>query len=439
MKSGNKMNLNVFDRAYNTETFSQPGRIVRSLADVDFYTYTMMAVAWEKQPDAIAEYELNIRSADELAPYFSEIQDEIHALEHLEFENSHLQKLSHRAQWLKPSYIDFLRTFKLDPKKQVELRIDENNKLRVRIKGVWHKAMPLEIMILMILKEVRNRNLYPDLSLEMYQENLFKKLKWVEEQVEMRGLDDFKYMEFGTRRRPSYAIQKLSLETQIKMMPKHFVGTSNLHLALELDIPFMGTMAHQYMSAAQVLHPLATHQKDAMREWDEVFNGRLGVVLPDTISTDVFLKDFGYGEANRYSGSRHDSGCPRSYANKFINHYKNLSIDPKTKRIIFSNSLDFEKSLKLHEEFRKQIQVFSAMGTSLLNMFDGYKNPNGEEYSPLNAVIKLVRMNGKPVAKFSDDAGKEVCVDPLFSAYLKNQFGLEFDKETLIQHLMKAA
>ncbi|ELP6119231.1 nicotinate phosphoribosyltransferase [Vibrio vulnificus] len=433
------MNFSVPKTTFNAETYSKPGNIVRSLADVDFYTYTMMAVAWEKQPDAIGEYELNIRSADDLAPYFTEIRDEIHALENLEFENSHLQKLSHRAQWLKPSYIDFLKTFKLDPRKQVELRIDENNKLRIRVKGVWHKIMPLEIMILMILKEVRNRNLYPDLSLETYQENLFTKLKWVQEQVDLRELHDFKYMEFGTRRRPSFAIQKRSLETQMKMMPKHFVGTSNLHLALELDIPFLGTMAHQYMSAAQVLHPLATHQKDAMREWDEVFNGRLGVVLPDTISTDVFLKDFGYGEANRFSGSRQDSGCPREYANKFINHYKNLGINPETKRIIFSNSLDFNESLKLHEEFGDKIQVFAAMGTSLLNMFEGYVNSSGKQYSSLNAVIKLVRVNGKPVAKISDDAGKEVCEDPIYLAHLKNQFGLEFDKDTLIQHLMKAA
>ena len=41
---------------------------------------------------------------------------------------------------------------------------------------------------------------------------------------------------------------------------------------------------------------------------------------------------------------------------------------------------------------------------------------------PLNVVMKMVKANGQPVAKISDEAGKTHCKDPNFVAYLRHVF-----------------
>jgi nicotinate phosphoribosyltransferase len=41
---------------------------------------------------------------------------------------------------------------------------------------------------------------------------------------------------------------------------------------------------------------------------------------------------------------------------------------------------------------------------------------------PLNVVMKLMSCNGQPVAKLSDSAGKTLCKDETFLAYLRQVF-----------------
>jgi nicotinate phosphoribosyltransferase len=43
---------------------------------------------------------------------------------------------------------------------------------------------------------------------------------------------------------------------------------------------------------------------------------------------------------------------------------------------------------------------------------------------PLNIVMKLVEVNGQPVAKLSDAPGKTLATDETFLAYLRQVFGM---------------
>jgi nicotinate phosphoribosyltransferase len=61
--------------------------------------------------------------------------------------------------------------------------------------------------------------------------------------------------------------------------------------------------------------------------------------------------------AKLYDGVRQDSGNPYTFADKMINHYKNLGIDPMTKTIIFSDSLNMEKAIDLKKTFSDKIKV----------------------------------------------------------------------------------
>lgn len=411
----------INESLFNTDLYRQ-GQIIQSMIDIDAYVLSMQAVAHERYPNVEVKYKLVVRSDDDLINYIAEIKEQVYALETLSYKDDELVWLYKSMPWLKPMFLEYLKNFRLNPRINVHFGKGEDGSLEIEIKGLWANVMPLEIMILTILAEVRNRNEFPDLKIDTFRKNMMENINFVKKEVAERGLKHFKFMEFGTRRRASYNVQKLALEMLNKELPDHFVGTSNLHFAKEMGIQAHGTLAHQYMQAFQVLAPLATHQKVAMQTWDEVFQGRLGVFLPDTIKTDAFLNDFDAYMARNSLGVRQDSGDPRVFADKVIGHYKKLDINPKEKRIIFSDNLNFVKSLDLTEDYEDQTNPFTAMGTFLNNMFDGEVGVGGKMFKPLSAVIKLVRVNGFPVAKISDDEGKEICECPEFLAYLKKQF-----------------
>lgn len=135
-----------------------------------------------------------------------------------------------------------------------------------------------------------------------------------------------------------------------------------------------------------------------------------GIALTDTITTDCFLKDFQLTYATLFNGVRHDSGDPYEWGDKMIRHYKSLGINPKTKTLLFSDSLDFERADKLFRYFNKEVNVAFGIGTYLSNDTD---------VPALNIVMKTTKCNGMDVAKISDTEGKGMCKNPEYVDYLK--------------------
>ena len=107
---------------------------------------------------------------------------------------------------------------------------------------------------------------------------------------------------------------------------------------------------------------------------------------------------------------RHDSGDPYAWGEKIIAHYKKYGVDPKTKLLLFSDSLDFDRAQKLFDYFSSKTKVSFGIGTFC---------SNDTEETALNIVIKLQYVNGRPVAKLSDDAGKAMCRDAEYLKYLR--------------------
>jgi nicotinate phosphoribosyltransferase len=147
-----------------------------------------------------------------------------------------------------------------------------------------------------------------------------------------------------------------------------------------------------------------------MKDWFDEYNGDNGTALTDTLTTDLFLRDFDFLQASVYSGLRHDSGDPYEWGEKIIARYKKLGIDPKTKTLLFSDSLNFDKAQKLYDYFKDRTKVSFGIGTFISNDTD---------VDPLNIVIKLQYVNGRPVAKLSDCPGKTMCQDDKYLTYLR--------------------
>lgn len=110
-----------------------------------------------------------------------------------------------------------------------------------------------------------------------------------------------------------------------------------------------------------------------------------------------------------FSGVRHDSGDPYEWGDKMIAHYNSLGINPRTKTLLFSDSLDFERATALYDYFKDKAKVAFGIGTFISNDTD-------EE--ALNIVMKTTKCNGMDVAKISDVAGKGMCKNPDYVDYL---------------------
>ena len=148
----------------------------------------------------------------------------------------------------------------------------------------------------------------------------------------------------------------------------------------------------------------------AMKDWFDEYQGDNGTALTDTLTTDLFLLDFNYLQTHCYDGVRHDSGDPIEWGEKMIKHYQKFGIDPMTKTLLFSDSLNFDKAQEIYEHFKDRVKVSFGIGTFC---------SNDTSVKPLNIVIKLQYVNGRPVAKLSDTPGKAMCSDEDYLEHLK--------------------
>jgi len=166
--------------------------------------------------------------------------------------------------------------------------------------------------------------------------------------------------------------------------------------------------------------PLAYTNYYAMKDWYAEYRGDNGTALSDTLTTDLFLLDFDRSMSNNYSGVRHDSGDPYVWGEKIIKHYEKYGIDPKTKTLLFSDSLDFDKAQELYQYFKGKTKVAFGIGTFC---------SNDTKVDPLNIVIKLQYVNGSPVAKLSDCPEKTMCTDEEYLGYLKRSVEFRLNRE----------
>jgi nicotinate phosphoribosyltransferase len=403
---------NLEEGAFMVTMRNQP--IITSLLDQDLYKLTMSQAVLHQFPGAEVEYAFKCRNKAVWTPRIVErINEEVDNLCALKFSQGELEYLSN-IRFLKPDYIDFLSLMKLN-RKHINVTLDENQQLCIRIKGGWLLTILFEVPILAIVNEIYYQETYPDIS-PYYNGHprLIQKAKLLE------GLIQFFFSDFGTRRRYSFIWQKEIVKFFVDNFSHSgiFTGTSNVLLAKTFGLRPIGTMAHEWIQCGQATGVrLIDSQKRMLQAWVDEYRGDLGYALSDTLGTDAFLHDFDQYFAKLYDGVRQDSGDPIVWGQRIIQHYKSLGIDPRTKSLIFSDSLDFPKAININETFKDQAKVSFGIGTYLTNDIEGIE--------PLNAVIKVVRCNGQPVAKISDSPGKGMCEDQEYVTYLKRVFSIK--------------
>ncbi|EGQ7775610.1 TPA: nicotinate phosphoribosyltransferase [Vibrio parahaemolyticus] len=406
-------------------------RIIQSALDFDVYKVNMMSAVAALYPDAMVSYKFIVRSEEDLSELLPEVKAEVLKLQDVRFTEDEIAYMKCVAPYLKPEFVEALRHFRFNPQSDVSFHnktmSDGSSQLRITINGLWKETILYETIIMSIVSEVRSRQRWSDIPFEQFQTVLEDKVRYLKAELERRNITNFKFADMSTRRRFSFQAQRTMLEYLSKELPQCLTGTSNYHLARELDLTPIGTVAHEWFMGHQALVNVRDSQKIALQRWQKMFNGALGIALTDTIGIDAFLKDFDEELSHAYVGVRHDSGCPFTWGEKMIAHYESLGIDPMTKTLVFTDGLNFEQALDICEHFQGRVQVSFGIGTSLANDMGNYVNDQGEAYQPLSIVIKMVTCNGSPVAKISDEPEKAMCEDIFFLMNLKRRFEQPLD------------
>ena len=391
--------------------------IIVSLLDTDLYKFNMDQVIFHKHTDLNGEYYFKCRN--EGVVFSQEVVDEINAqIDHLctlRFTKEELDYLR-SIRFIKNDYVEFLRLWH-PIREYVTARRTENGELSLVVKGPLFSAMQFEIYLLEIVNEVYFRmNFDYDTLLKSAEERLDKKIRAFND-----GTYTFTFAEFGCRRRLSrewedVVVKRLATET------RNCAGTSNVYLAKKHNLKPIGTYAHEFVQMYQGIDsiPLAYTNHYAMQDWYDEYDGDNGTALTDTVTTDLFLLDFNRSMVNNYSGVRHDSGDPYEWGEKIIAHYEKYGVDPRTKQLLFSDSLSFDKAQALYDHFRDRSKVSFGIGTFC-------SNDTCEE--ALNIVIKLQYVNGRPVAKLSDNPEKAMCMENDYLAYLKSSVEFRLKRE----------
>lgn len=383
--------------------------IIESLLDQDLYTFTVGQVALRQFSNVNVEYEFKCRNeANWTHEIVSEILQEVDNFCNLRFTQDELDYLK-TIRFLKKDYLDFLELYQPNRK---HISIELNDTLEIKVNGPWYLTVFFEVPILAIVNEVYFR----------HQGNVWTAGNWsngmdnLENKKIVANIQKFPFADFGTRRRIANHWQDTVIKELVDIPT--FIGTSNVYFAKKYDIRPIGTMSHQLIMVGQGREdvPLRNSQSSMLQSWVDEYRGDLGIALSDTVGIDAFLEDFDLYFAKLYDGLRHDSGDPFEWARKVIRHYEKLGIDPRTKKLVFSDGLDFLTATQIYTAFKDSAQVSFGIGTNLTNDFNGV--------TPLQIVMKLTQVNGRPVAKVSDSEGKGMCKDEAFLSYLKKVFNV---------------
>jgi nicotinate phosphoribosyltransferase len=386
--------------------------MAQSLLDTDLYKFTMQRAFFYRFSDVVGEYRFRCRTPDiEFTDEMVEaINFQLDALCDLRFTDEEIRYLAAIPYMTRAvGYHEFLRFFRLN-RDFIEVHLSRSAGLEIIAKGPLWAVSPFEIYVLEIVNEVYYRCFLKN----DYDETLNVANVKLDEKIAEFIKSPFPLLEFGTRRRFSGAWQEWVLKSLAAKAGDSFIGTSNVMLAKKLGLKPQGTFAHEYVCVPQGLNDcsLRNSQRYAWDQWCREYRGDIGCCLTDTLGQEKFEQDFDRYWANMFTSLRHDSGDPIEWGERAISIYEGFGIDPRTKTLVFSDSLSFNTARYINERFKDRTRCVFGIGTFLTN---------DTSTQPLNIVMKLVKVNNRPVAKLSNVDGKQMCIDSSFVDRLREE------------------
>lgn len=366
-----------------------------SILDNDFYKFTMQQAVVRLFPFAKAKYQFINRGKHRFPDGFGDLlRQSVNKMVELRLSKEEKRFLQTTCPYLDPLYLDFLEGYRYNPE---EVKIEqEGEEIIVKVEGLWYRSILWEVPLMALISELYY------VTKEYSRDNNQIILDRTREKIEKFKDLEVTVAEFGTRRRYSYEVQRMVLHTLQKYGKGSFIGTSNVHMAMIYNEKPIGTHAHEWFMYHAAHYGFKMANAVSLGNWVKVYRGDLGIALSDTYTTEIFFKQFDKMFSKLFDGVRHDSGDPLHFADKVINHYEKMGINPLTKTIIFSDGLDFEKVKRIANYCKGKVGMSFGIGTNLTNDVGPHA---------MNMVIKMTEANHyqdewTPVVKLSDEQGK---------------------------------
>lgn len=366
-----------------------------SILDNDFYKFTMQYAVVKLFPKAKARYQFINRGKHEYPEGFAEkLREAIASLDKLKLSKAEKAFFAESCPYMDPTYFDFLKGYRYDPE---EVTIEQKGtELTIKIEGYWYRTILWEVPIMSLICELY----YEMTGLKRVSDTEVAHI--VESKMQKYDKLDITIADFGTRRRHSFYVHDLVINTLKNHPSKTFIGTSNVYLAMKYNTKQIGTHAHEWFMFHAAKYGYKMANLLGLENWADVYLGDLGIALSDTYTTEAFFKQFNKKLTKLFDGVRHDSGDAIEFAQKTINHYLSQGINPLSKSIIFSDGLDYEKVEKISAYCKDKIGYSFGIGTDFTNDVG---------LPRMNIVLKMTEAfpeNGEwtPVIKLSDEPMK---------------------------------
>jgi len=380
--------------------------IINSLLDLDFYKLTMGQLAFLKYPRIPVRYGFKNRTKKvELARHVDEkdLRRELDFARELRFTQEEIEflrdmRINGKIIFSNP-YLNFLKGFRLPA---YELECDGKNYV-LEFPGLWSEAILWETIALSIVNELYYRSLTQSLGkVQTYMGRVTGLAHFHVKMSRLKETPGVRFSDFGTRRRFSREWQDTIVGMCAKTTPTQFMGTSNVALAKKHGLVLIGTLAHEmFMVMSGVMHDndeiLRRSHNQVLTDWWDLYGDTLSIALTDTYGTDFFFRDMTKDQAQAWKGLRQDSGCPFEFGDKAIGFYQGHGIDPREKILVFSDGLNVETILKIHERFAGTVKMAFGWGTNLTNDLG---------FEPLSLVVKVIEANDHGTVKLSDNLAK---------------------------------
>lgn len=368
--------------------------ILKHFTDNDLYKFSVMLAIQKLYPWAYVKYAFTNRGGTQFPEGFAErMKEEVASMANLKLTQEEKKFIKNKCYFFDPVFVDFLEGFRYKPE---EVTITQNGgDLSVVIEGYWYRTVLWEVPLLAIISE-------------LYFQMTGTEPHDVEEKAvtKAKALAEMKadYSEFGTRRRFSFDVEDKVIAALQANSGEYFKGTSNVYFAMKYNTTPIGTMPHEWFMYHGAVFGYRSANIRGLESWVDVYDGSLGIALTDTYTTDSFFNSFSLKQAKLFDGVRHDSGDPLTFADKAIKFYEQNRIDPTSKTLVFSDSLNLEAVKEIKEHVAGRIHDTYGIGTFLSNDVGA---------KALNIVIKLtdVKLHKKDAnflqaVKLSDVAGK---------------------------------
>jgi nicotinate phosphoribosyltransferase len=414
--------------------------IIRSLLDTDFYKFLMHQFIWMLYAKVPVTFGLINRTKEvRIADIVPEevLRAQLDHARTLRFRENELiwlagNRFYGRRDIFRPEYIDYLRGFRLP-----DYRLETvDGQYVLTFEGAWAEVTLWEIYALAIVSELRSRAAMA--SLDKFELDILyaqTKTKIWNKIKRLQAYPDLRLAEFGTRRRHSFLWQEWVTDAMANELGPTFVGTSNAHLAFKHSFEAIGTNSHELPMVAACLAnsdaELEAAQYDVLAKWQEVYDGELLIILPDTFGMTQFLRDAPPWAAN-WTGMRMDSKEPFAAGEEIIAWYERRGQDPRRKRAMFSDGLEVDSMIELHKKFHGRIRESFGWGTMATNDFRG-AHPRGlNTLDPISLVCKVTAANGRAAVKLSDNPAKTTGSPQEIARYMRI-FGQEgFERHEVV-------